>query len=229
MLQRSRRPKTAERSAVCGPEPFGGVMLQRSRRPKTAESRRHAEGAQSRSAVRARFNGAAVRRRRRGAPTPERPYLAGTLQRSRRPKTAESPVERAVTARHGRRSTEPPSEDGGERLRRRSVGAPSAAKLQRSRRPKTAESCVAWPTARFFCFNGAAVRRRRRVVTQNRREIISLETGLRAPTRRPRNGVPPDEVSGGTCRVTCDKDSRIVACERSRGLVHHSGVRTRPS
>jgi len=181
-LQRSRRPKTAERIWLLALT-RQSRPLQRSRRPKTAESttgvllirllrrasteppsedggeftslatsffsafcfngaavrRRRREGGRNQSAeVSTGFNGAAVRRRRR---------VGGGAQKAESRRVA---------------STEPPSEDGGETESRPSLTAISL--LQRSRRPKTAEStCVFLCSRRIARFNGAAVRRRRRV------------------------------------------------------------------
>src|SRR6185437_7500787 len=208
LLQRSRRPKTAERPPWIPLRSPRSRALQRSRRPKTAESLR------SRSSRRRRrpcFNGAAVRRRRRGHPgasergcrrvasteppsedggelgaglgvdersdaSTEPPSEDGgeaaggrcaaaptcALQRSRRPKTAES---RWAVGQHRRAdvaSTEPPSEDGGERVGG-TTALPTSRALQRSRRPKTAERCSLSRSRRAPAhrFNGAAVRRRR--------------------------------------------------------------------
>src|SRR6185437_4849984 len=66
-------------------------------------------------------------------------------------------------------STEPPSEDGGE-LSFASASSPSRRSLQRSRRPKTAESRRRRPIGgrASACFNGAAVRRRRRATSPGR-------------------------------------------------------------
>ena len=89
--------------------------------------------------------------------------MALPLQRSRGPKTAESPFTSAVCARNRSASTEPRSEDRGEG--RLTLRAQPAAMLQRSRGPKTAERCRATgiPSAGDLGFNGAAVRRPRRV------------------------------------------------------------------
>src|SRR6185437_431969 len=111
MLQRSRRPKTAERAREQAVAWAEAALLQRSRRPKTAES---LAGASGECHVSAGFNGAAVRRRRRAVPGREQRDVIVALQRSRRPKTAESD-RLPGRQRLGRRaSTEPPSEDGGE-------------------------------------------------------------------------------------------------------------------
>ena len=159
-LQRSRHPKTAERAGALAVVRGLGA-LQRSRHPKTAERARFSPlrpwhpkasteppsedgGERVLRAIEQvrlpRFNGAAIRRRRRDAPV----------------------------ARMGLRgidaSTEPPSEDGGERSFRGRTRQ-SSRTLQRSRHPKTAESAPA-AGAHQDCrgsFNGAAIRRRRRV------------------------------------------------------------------
>ena len=144
-LQRSRRPKTAERCRHIRVADLEGASLQRSRRPKTAE-RCH------------------VLRRRR-----DRQAL---LQRSRRPKTAESRRTRSrATASRCVASTEPPSEDGGETSKLTGWNDIEVV-LQRSRRPKTAESSIriASPASMPSGFNGAADRDRRRV--RLRREVL---------------------------------------------------------
>ena len=61
------------------------------------------------------------------------------LQRSRHPKTAESPRRPSAQPSDPDASTEPPSEDGGE-LWRPGRNATFSGTLQRSRHPKTAES-----------------------------------------------------------------------------------------
>jgi len=150
-------------------DPQEVALLQRSRRPKTAE-RAHDHGAAER---RTRcFNGAAVRRRRRVHPDFGEDKRRTVLQRSRRPKTAERRGRHQGRRRGHQASTEPPSEDGGELAS--GAGALSARiMLQRSRRPKTAERSqpcrgVALDAHRF---NGAAVRRRRREAPRSRARL----------------------------------------------------------
>ena len=195
--------------AVTTPASVHVAALQRSRHPKTAERR------SSRALVAASaecFNGAAIRRRRRAQRKSATSSFVRRLQRSRHPKTAESGTSRACTSLARRRfngaairrrrrgvqgaaalrrraaaSTEPPSEDGGERTTPRASPRASP-RLQRSRHPKTAERDFVAPNHRLRrllqrsrhpktaerrrrpCraswrrsrFNGAAIRRRRR-------------------------------------------------------------------
>ena len=117
-----------------GTEPARAV-LQRSRHPKTAESRRRAR----RGGVWARrFNGAAIRRRRRvvaraQATTRHQGFNGAAIRRRRRGFGEAGDVATRLGA-----STEPPSEDGGERSTV-ADGACPVCMLQRSRHPKTAE------------------------------------------------------------------------------------------
>ena len=183
MLQRSRTPKSAESappstkqsSALCC---FNGAALRRVRRGRdTIHSR---QGIPS-------FNGAALRRVRRGnrrchhgraregastEPHSEECGEAQTLdvrrgrsdelQRSRTPKSAESPHVAAKTQAVAllQRSRTPKS---AERMEAESTAA-SRSRLQRSRTPKSAERATAnsSPVSTPRRFNGAALRRVRR-------------------------------------------------------------------
>ena len=162
------------------------------------------------------FNGAAVRRRRRAAPGARAASASCPLQRSRRPKTAESgarvprrPIRwrgfngaavrrrrRAGRATHNgppnvQASTEPPSEDGGEGGRYSRpctrTGRFNGAAVRRRRRG------LAGPRsgARSPCFNGAAVRRRRRAPPRAGRR----RRGTSASTE------PPSEDGGEGSRL----------------------------
>ena len=170
-LQRSRRPKTAERSrrrpVSCASAPAsteppsedGGEGRLRSTRATptrgfngAAVRRRRRDWAAVRVSTRIIcFNGAAVRRRRReGSTAPARP-ASPMLQRSRRPKTAESCVGSDAMAAV-------PDSFNGAAVRRRRRGEHvllarvGDAALQRSRRPKTAESvCLQGATFWVCC------------------------------------------------------------------------------
>ena len=178
LLQRSRRPKTAEsRRTRSGGD--ARRVLQRSRRPKTAE--RPERRAADRARVAHRFNGAAVRRRRRAAchhVDRARPVL---LQRSRRPKTAESAPRLRDPAR-------------------------ARTSLQRSRRPKTAESSRRFVVESPACrgFNGAAVRRRRRGCPSRRARRLLIAALQRS--RRPKTAERPQSIGstapGSACAST---------------------------
>ena len=185
-----------------------------------------------------RFNGAAVRRRRRAARDDGwRPSLR-SLQRSRRPKTAESSTTffvaivavlrfNGAAVRRRRRagpdrlpavpcplaSTEPPSEDGGER-REDNPPARGGLGLQRSRRPKTAERCRR-PTrfGRTPRFNGAAVRRRRR-------GRVRCQGGLGRPalqrSRRPKTAESASKIPHNRARLSSGFNGAAVR-RRRRG------------
>ena len=159
LLQRSRRPKTAESASPIPPVAVREMLLQRSRRPKTAE---RPPGGSPLGRWSPRFNGAAVRRRRRviagidragevRVASTEPPSEDGGEQsrrsapRAHRPASTEPPSEDGGEEPATRRplpdpnaSTEPPSEDGGE-TELQVMNPVALDLLQRSRRPKTAE------------------------------------------------------------------------------------------
>ena len=199
-LQRSRHPKTAERSPKRLPSSpptngFNGAAIRRRRRVSSARAqatpcngfngaairrRRRARSSNHRARWAQRFNGAAIRRRRRERTQGlkrrgPQGFNGAAIRRRRRAEPGLSRRSAAACA-----STEPPSEDGGEGSRRIEAKSP------------------AWQPV-----------------------CECLPQGLERACR-------PTGVSGGIRRVTYDRDSRIVACERSRGFVHHSGVRTGP-
>jgi len=117
------------------------------------------------------------------------------LQRSRRPKTAESRDRLAMPATDWRASTEPPSEDGGE-----SSGVRHSVRsfmLQRSRRPKTAESEAGRGLTGLqeVRFNGAAVRRRRRALLHGDNPS---QCGASTEPPSEDGGEPPDPPDGAS-------------------------------
>ena len=160
-LQRSRRPKTAERLRQALRHPCRLAPLQRSRRPKTAESRKESDPC----AEFLGFNEAAVRRRRRGlrglttsSQRRRRRFNEAAVRRRRR--AGHEPI---VEVQHPRASTKPPSEDGGEAGEGRALPRHPRAS---TKPPSEDGGEVVWATcSRFLCrrrFNEAAVRRRRR-------------------------------------------------------------------
>ena len=164
VLQRSRRPKTTERTSSLYAAVWSGA-LQRSRRPKTTES-----GPRGSAAPRARacFNEAVVRRRRRGAtrgstrcgegastkPSSEDDGERGDASTRRRRTRLDPPARRA--------STKPSSEDDGEAgSPRRSSRAWIRFNEAVVRRRRRGGSRRTGPS-RALRFNEAVVRRRRR-------------------------------------------------------------------
>ena len=194
--------------------------LQRSRRPKTAERYPRCDSRRSRRRF---FNGAAVRRRRATLPAAavrERTCAFARSGRVQRRPPSEDGGEAPAGIGSARvidvASTEPPSEDGGEagvlqrtashpgtsfngaavRRRRREHeiwrSTSTRQQLQRSRRPKTAERAPRHSNGAAVSggesgvgFNGAAVRRRRRAKTHVYHEIVIVpsEDGGEAATR----------------------------------------------
>ncbi len=140
--------------------PLSAKSLQWGRSPKRAESTRARLRSNSAGPC---FNGAALRRERRGHGEERERCRLGDASMGPLSEESGEPGQRRCDAASGRASMGPLSEESGEEPREEKKLAKS--KLQWGRSPKRAERAVDPFHLRPFptCFNGAALRRERRV------------------------------------------------------------------